>query len=54
MLPFAVACLINLRSNVVCAPFFRTNFFVQLAALRYELLPIIAGPRGSFIPVFGL
>ncbi|SPO26890.1 uncharacterized protein UTRI_10353_B [Ustilago trichophora] len=36
-----------------CSPFIRSGFFVQLEALRYELLPIRSRPRGSFIYLFG-
>jgi hypothetical protein len=36
-----------------CSPFIRSGFFVQLEALRYELMPIRDRPRGSFIYLFG-
>ncbi|PWN88676.1 hypothetical protein FA10DRAFT_272938 [Acaromyces ingoldii] len=36
-----------------CAPFIRSGFFVQMQSLRYELLPVRAHPRGSFIWLFG-
>lgn len=36
-----------------CSPFIRSGFFVQLEALRYELMPIRERPRGSFIYLFG-
>lgn len=36
-----------------CAPFIRSGFFIQLEALRYELMPIRDRPRGSFVYLFG-
>ncbi|SNX85384.1 uncharacterized protein MEPE_04093 [Melanopsichium pennsylvanicum] len=36
-----------------CSPFIRSGFFVQLEALRYEIMPIRERPRGSFIYLFG-
>lgn len=36
-----------------CSPFIRSGFFVQLEALRYELMPITERPRGSFVYLFG-
>ncbi|EPQ29160.1 uncharacterized protein PFL1_03447 [Pseudozyma flocculosa PF-1] len=36
-----------------CSPFIRSGFFIQLEALKYELLPIRARPRGSFVYLFG-
>lgn len=36
-----------------CSPFIRSGFFVQLEALRYELMPIRDRPRGSFVYLFG-
>ena len=36
-----------------CSPFIRSGFFVQLEALRYELMPVRDRPRGSFIYLFG-
>ncbi|SPO27236.1 uncharacterized protein UTRI_10353 [Ustilago trichophora] len=36
-----------------CSPFIKSGFFVQLEALRYELMPIRDRPRGSFIYLFG-
>jgi len=36
-----------------CSPFIRSGFFVQLEALRYELMPVRDRPRGSFVYLFG-
>ncbi|KAN0060299.1 hypothetical protein ACQY0O_007628 [Thecaphora frezii] len=36
-----------------CSPFIRSGFFIQLEALKYEVLPIRSRPRGSFIYLFG-
>ncbi|CDU25892.1 uncharacterized protein SPSC_06063 [Sporisorium scitamineum] len=36
-----------------CSPFIKSGFFVQLEALRYELMPIRDRPRGSFVYLFG-
>ncbi|PWN53725.1 hypothetical protein IE53DRAFT_383765 [Violaceomyces palustris] len=36
-----------------CSPFIRSGFFIQLDALKYELLPFRERPRGSFIYLFG-
>lgn len=36
-----------------CSPFIRSGFFVQLEALKYELMPVRDRPRGSFVYLFG-
>jgi len=36
-----------------CSPFIRSGFFVQMEALKYEMLPIVSRSRGSFVYLFG-